>query len=357
MFNLIRRPSSLLLKLDFIRATAKALADGPLYQPLILFFHGVEERLSDLRLQVLHNTLDEFEPLMRHLKRELEIISLDELLVRLPQGRRALRRSVVLTFDDGYQNNATIVTPLMQSLGISFTVYLTTSGIGTRSFIPTFVSRAALFKTTRSSCRLPNIAGDIALTNDAQRARAVNLVSASLKTLPMEQGRELTSALSALLTDSQWSEIEEEFRSELFMTWDEVRQAHSAGAGIASHGHEHYPLNAQQSRAEIRHQLVTSRELITRHIGPCHHFAFPNGQPADICPDALTELEHAGYTTSTTTMPGTINANRSPFLLPRSCVYTVEELQRRVLRSRFDGSARALQAWQTQLIHQAKQLA
>ena len=350
MLSILRRTSSSLLKAEFMRVILKIMTDGPLYQPLILFFHGVEERLIDPRLQVLHNTMGNFEPLMRHLKREFEIITLDELAIRQPQGRRALRRSVMLTFDDGYQNNATLVAPLLRSLDMPFTVYLTTSGIGTRSFIPTFVARAALFKTTLSACHLPHIVDKIVLTSDAHRARAVAVVSNALKTLPTAQGRDLTSALRTLLTDSQWSEIEEEFRSERMMSWDEVRQVQSAGGCIGSHGHEHYPLHPKQSHEEIQRQLVTSRDLISQQVGPCRHYAFPNGQPADICPAALTELRRAGYVTATTTVPGPVTAASSALLLPRSCIYSVDALHRRVLRTRFDGSQKFLHDWQRSMM-------
>jgi peptidoglycan/xylan/chitin deacetylase (PgdA/CDA1 family) len=350
MFSILRRTAASLLNMEPVRAWA----DGSLFQPLILFFHGVEERLTDERLQVLHSTLADFEPLMRHLKRHFEVISLDELAARRSLGARALRRCVLLTFDEGYENNATIVAPLLHSLELPFTIYLTTSSIGTRDFIPTFVARAALDRTSHPSCTLPHVGETLSLGDESKRGRAVSIVTSALKTLPVHKGNELVAALRALLPDAQWTEIEDEFRSERFMTWDQVRQVQRAGATIGSHGHEHYPLHAQQSREEIQHQLNTSRALITEHTGSCRHYCFPNGQPADIGPQALAEVVKAGAITATTTVPGSLLASECELLLPRSCVYTVEELQRCVWRSRVDGSARFLRTWQTDMMRRAR---
>ena len=353
----LRKALVCLSKTKLLNKAVGMLADGPLHQPLILFFHGVQRQLIDPRLQALHTTLDEFEPLVHHLKRHFHLIDADELHARLQASKPDLRRCAMLTFDDGYQDNATLVAPLLESLGIPFTIYLTTSAIGTDTLLPTFVARAALTLTARKSCRLPGIDEEFALNDERQRLRAIARITSALKECTTSSGIVLTHALMDFLSADQWADIRGRFTSDRFMTWDEVGQAQSAGAVIGAHGHEHFPLNQSQGRDEIRRQLITSRDLIKQHHGSCRHYAFPNGQPSDICPEALLAVESAGFSTAVTTVPGSLTASTSPLLLPRSCVYTVDALQRRVLRSRFDDSATTLRAWQTEIGLQAKHLA
>ncbi|MDI1310855.1 polysaccharide deacetylase family protein [Prosthecobacter sp.] len=357
MNTVLRKVVTTLYKRPLLNKTASILADGPLYQPLILFFHGVQEKIIDPRIQMLHSTLENFEPLVHHLKRHFHLIDANELHARLQTRKPDLSRCVMLTFDDGYRDNATMVAPLLSSMGIPFTIYLTTSAIGTGILLPTFVARAALTLTDRKSCKLPGVDQELALDSEPQRLRAIARITSALKECTTSAGITLTHELMKLLSADQWADIRERFTSDQFMTWEQVREVNCTGAVIGAHGHEHFPLNQSQGRDEIRRQLTTSRDLITKHTGSCHHYAFPNGQPEDICPEALAAVEAAGFSTAVTTLSGPLAASTSPFLLPRSCVYTVTGLHRRILSSRFDGSARILKAWQTDLLHQAKGLA
>jgi len=340
---------SRLLRSKYASDMIRRLAVGPLFQPIILFFHGVEESIMDERLQVLHSRLAEFETLMRFLKKHFTLIDADELERRRSLGGSALRRCVAVTFDDGYRNNATLVAPLLRSLDIPFTIYLTTSAIGTQTRIPTFVARAAVYLSEQTSCILPGFLSPLPLNDTQARAHTYALVNRALRNSPAPQTRDLTNALTDLLTDNQWLDVHEKFKSDQFMTWDEVHQTSKLGACIASHGHEHIPLHKLMAQEDLKIQLHTSRDLIAAHIGSCRHFAFPNGQPEDISSQALREVEAAGYSTAVTTVSGALSARQNPLLLPRSCVYTVDEFSRRILRSRVDSSAQFLQKWQASI--------
>lgn len=325
------------------------LAEGRLFQPQILFFHGVEERLHDERIQVLQTRLEEFEPLVRHLKRRFELIGLDDYHERRQAGDRDLHRCVLLTFDDGYRSNHRIVAPLLSSLEIPWTVYLTTSSIDTGARLPTFVARAALFLTESRSASLPGDAGRHLLENETQRQQAAATIVHRLKTRPSDEILETVEALRELLPESRWREVEAAFESDAFMNWDEVAELHRTGVTIGAHGYHHIPLHSNLGADEVARQVRLSREAICRRLGRCDHYAFPNGNVADIGADALTELNRAGFHTAVSTFSAPLNASVHPLLLPRICVYQIGEFQRTILKNRGNGSAGRLRAWQQAL--------
>lgn len=325
------------------------LAEGSLFQPQILFFHGVEEKLHDERIQVLQTKLEEFEPLMQHLKQRFELIGLDDYHERRQAGDRDLHRCVLLTFDDGYRSNHRLVAPLLRSLGIPWTVYLTTSSIDTGARLPTFVARAALFLTERRSVSLPGDAGSHSLENEMQRKQAAAAIVHRLKTRPLDEILETIEALRGLLAESRWREIEAAFESDAFMNWDEVAELHRAGVSIGAHGHHHVPLHRNLGTDEVARQVHLSRDAIRRRLGRCDHYAFPNGNVEDIGADALAELDRAGFHTAVSTFSAPLNASVHPLLLPRICVYQTGEFQRTILKNRGNGSARRLRAWQQAL--------
>lgn len=325
------------------------LAEGRLFQPQILFFHGVEEQLHDERIQVLQTKLEEFEPLVRHLKRRFEPISLDDYHERRQAGDRDLHRCVLLTFDDGYRSNHRLVAPLLHSLGIPWTVYLTTSSIDTGARLPTFVARASVFLTERRSVSLPGEAGSHPLETEKQRQQAAAAIVHRFKTRPLGDILEAVEALRELLPESRWREVEAAFESDAFMSWDEVAELHKAGVTVGAHGHHHVPLHRGLGADEVTRQVRVSRTAIVQRLGRCDHYAFPNGTVEDIGSDAVAELTREGFRTAVSTFSAPLNASVHPLLLPRICVYQIGEFQRTILKNRGNGSAGRLRAWQQAL--------
>ncbi|MBI4597006.1 MAG: polysaccharide deacetylase family protein [Candidatus Omnitrophica bacterium] len=65
---------------------------------------------------------------------KFHVVGLEELL-RTPAGREALpRRSVVITFDDGYEETCTVAWPILKRFGFSATVFVATEEIGGPGF-------------------------------------------------------------------------------------------------------------------------------------------------------------------------------------------------------------------------------
>lgn len=98
---------------------------------VILCYHGVTGRngKSDKDPQGLHIRAERFEAQVNYLKRHFNIISLRDYLSARREGRRLPRKSVVLTFDDGYRNFLTMVAPRLLKLSVPVSVFLTTNEI------------------------------------------------------------------------------------------------------------------------------------------------------------------------------------------------------------------------------------
>ena len=73
--------------------------------PTVLFYHGVEEKIVDPRIQTLHLELAAFEKQIGYLRKHFDIVSIDDLCDGVTGGKKLPPSMVVLTFDDGYRNN------------------------------------------------------------------------------------------------------------------------------------------------------------------------------------------------------------------------------------------------------------
>jgi len=320
--------------------------------PMMFFFHGVIDQISNPAIQVLHAEADGFGRFLEALQKDFDVISLDQLAATAPHDLS--RNTAVISFDDGYVNNLSVATPLLNEFNFPFTVYLTTSAISadTDERLPTFTARVALQFTEQTAVRLPHLGTTLDLQSSESRSSAVSIVSNLLKRLPLAQAVELVAALDELLSDAQWSEFKQQYDSDRLMTWSEIRQIQGEGGSIGAHGHKHFPLHNRQSDDDLSDLIIASKREIEAELGSasCRHFAFPNGGPDDISPRALQIVKEAGFVTASATIPGFLNQSRTPFLLPRICAYDIESVWKRSIRLRLERSGRFLRQQEDKLL-------
>ncbi len=100
---------------------------------LILLFHSVDDR-DILSLRDLGNIRPEvFEPTVAALKKEFDIISLEDTVRCISEGRRGPDRPLSITFDDGSKSYASHAVPVMESDGIPSTCFLITDCVDDRT--------------------------------------------------------------------------------------------------------------------------------------------------------------------------------------------------------------------------------
>ncbi len=95
----------------------------------ILMYHSVGETFADT--PGLGMTTETFVRQMAFFKRHgYRVLRLTDLIERLKRGKRVGPKTIVLTFDDGYEDNYTNVLPVLKKYGFAATVFVVTDLIG-----------------------------------------------------------------------------------------------------------------------------------------------------------------------------------------------------------------------------------
>jgi peptidoglycan/xylan/chitin deacetylase (PgdA/CDA1 family) len=93
----------------------------------VLMYHQIDPERSD----ALTVKLEDFEKQLRYLLWfRYHIISLSDVLSFIEKGTSLPPKSVLLTFDDGYQNNFEYVLPLLKKYNVKATIFLPVRYIG-----------------------------------------------------------------------------------------------------------------------------------------------------------------------------------------------------------------------------------
>jgi len=101
------------------------------YHVPILGYHRVGNVRSD---HVPTVSAEAFERQLKFLT-HYRVVSLEEVVGYVDRGQPVPRRSVVITFDDGYAETHTIAWPLLKRFGLPATVFITPAEVGAPGFV------------------------------------------------------------------------------------------------------------------------------------------------------------------------------------------------------------------------------
>jgi peptidoglycan/xylan/chitin deacetylase (PgdA/CDA1 family) len=107
--------------IETLRRTARRAANLFVPRAIILLYHRVAELSSDPQLLSVTP---------QHFAEHLEILRKHYRPIPLQQTDKLLRRSVVVTFDDGYADNLWNAKPLLERYDVPATVFVTTGYVG-----------------------------------------------------------------------------------------------------------------------------------------------------------------------------------------------------------------------------------
>ncbi len=275
-------------------------------RPVALLYHGVPSADTPGRL-----SRAAFERHVEFLTRHFMIVAADAW-----DGSRGAsdRPRVILTFDDGFRNNAEVVAPVLRAHGAPAVFFVSTRHVapGKQLWFAYLQALERSFPKPTLSFRDETLAMD-----SARRAGSVRRL------------REMLLALSPH-PRAMYDAIEDELppldefidRDELCDQWAGMTEKQIADLSadelftIGAHTLDHAYLTRCEP-AEMSRQIAGSKRRIEEITGrPCRTFAYPTG---DYDMDVVAECRRLGFTSSFAVMP---RFGREPaFEIPRVGVY------------------------------------
>ena len=234
-----------------------------------------------------------------YLRRHYVPVDLARFEASLHGGPPLPERALLVTSDDGYENNVRHMVPHLAARRIPAVIFATTGMIGTERTL--WTNRVELW-WTRHAKDAP--AGD--------RPADMGEMKKRLKALPPdERERKLDEWIGP---ESGSIPPDHPFR---MMDWDGARRCEAAGVAIGSHTVSHAIL-AGEDEATSRRELVESRRTLERELGhPVTSFAYPNGGAGFFLPRDERLAGEAGYRVAFAAIRGRHRAGDDPFAVIR----------------------------------------
>jgi peptidoglycan/xylan/chitin deacetylase (PgdA/CDA1 family) len=286
-----------------VNAAARARLDGS--RAVILMYHRVLPSEEAERLNVDPSMLvtpATFRKNLDWLADSFQVLSLDEIVSRLSDGRSLPRGACAITFDDGWRDNYEHALPELERRQLPATVFLVTSRVGTLgAFWPDRVCRRLAAVEPVERARLAARLG-------APGSR--DLVSESIAALKCRSEAERRERLDEVLGD----ESEQPSNERELLDWDEAAQMAAAGIALEAHGATHALLTGLPDDAVAQELRDCKQALLERGYGQGALLAYPNGSHNARARELARE---AGFRAAVTVERGIATSSCDPFALPR----------------------------------------
>jgi peptidoglycan/xylan/chitin deacetylase (PgdA/CDA1 family) len=251
----------------------------------------------------------EFEQRMRWVKANFDVLSLGEA-VRALREDRLPRRSLSITFDDGYADNHRIALPILRRLGLPATFFIATGFLDGGCMFNDVVIEAVR-RASNPELELGDLGlGRYPLRSDDERSLAIDGILRHLKYFEVERRRRTAAEIA--------SRAGSRVPTDLMLTSEQVRALHAAGMEVGAHTVNH-PILAEVPLGQARHEMEASRARLERITGSAVRlFAYPNGSPGrDYHAEHAVLARELGFDAAVSAAWGAAQAGDDLYQIPR----------------------------------------
>jgi peptidoglycan/xylan/chitin deacetylase (PgdA/CDA1 family) len=271
----------------------------------ILIYHQVLADFDPMRPDEMDAVT--FEQHMSWLKDNFTVLTLSDAVSRLKQGTLPANASVV-TFDDGYENNASVALPILQKLNLSATFFIASD----------FLNGGAMWndKVIETVRHWPGDTIQLEWTKAKEfdtssaeaRTESAKRLLLEFKYLPLEERASAADAFAGDLAKNM----------RLMMSDEQVVELHKAGMEIGGHTCSH-PILATLDDEQALAQIANNKHYLENLLGESiSSFAYPNGRPdTDYTLATKNLVAKAGYDCAVSTSYGISDADTDWYQIPR----------------------------------------
>ncbi len=240
--------------------------------PLVIFYHQlVAEPQPQHRFLRNALTREQFRASMEHVREHYHPLTVEELDHGWNNGRAWPRRSVVITFDDGFRNNLWAA-EILRELDMQGTFFVLSDVIDS-DFIPWYLHFSHILTTRRK--HIATLGGkEFDLAERLPARRWEHLVKEHLLSLaPNDRSAEL-EALGEQL-DAEPIDGNEDYA---YFSSADLRRMRELGMTVGCHSATHDNL-ARCTDDELQREVVQSGRRLAEHLGePIRYMSYPDGR-------------------------------------------------------------------------------
>lgn len=235
-------------------------------------------------------------------------VSMNDILAAKNNDILLPERAFAITFDDGFENNLSVATPILESLEIPATIYITTKFIDENYM--SWIDRIewAFSATTVMELSLP-WSGIVSLQTSKDKIKVLEEIRAKVKSSPELNPHNLADNIQDMLDLPKTTSLNDPLNQKL--NWEQVNILNSKDLiTIGGHTYSHQILSHLDDQL-LHDEISKAIHSIRKHTRTeVHHFSYPEGLSHHFTPRCIAALKAAGILICPSAIQG-INNNRT----------------------------------------------
>jgi peptidoglycan/xylan/chitin deacetylase (PgdA/CDA1 family) len=244
-----------------------------------------------------------------------DVVSLDEIAVRMAATEPGPRPFISFTLDDAYKDNLVHAYPVFRKYGVPFAVYAPTDyidGVGELWWLALEKAIAAL---PEAAVTVDHVVRRFSLRTPEEKDRGYHQIYWWLRSIDETVARRTVRELCALAGVDDRG-----LCRDLIMNWDELRRlAADPLVTIGAHTRRHYAIARLSPGAAYFEMAESVKRLEAELKQPIRHFSYPFGDEKSAGPRDFAVARELGMRTAVTTRKGLLRTEHAGSMqaLPR----------------------------------------
>lgn len=315
---------TIVLPLTLAMGVDKLLLAKTKHSCCILNFHGVRKN-NNAVFNNRHMPVNDFEKVIVYLKKNFDIVTLPEIFEIHRTKRKVSRKTVALTFDDGYENNFKIALPVLKKHNVPATFYIISKSL----VVDNYLAWPDMIDVIKKDHKQDIVVKNQVFKYPSFYNEHLKLdLPAYLKTL----GEETETLASELLAQFDYKARELKTSPELLLLIngnDISNYANESLIEFGAHSHSHCNMEFLSTDSATK-ELKLSKEIIEEKTGKqIISFAFPDGS---YLPSTVELAKTLGYKNVAAVEYRHSENNSDPNLLSRFTISNSTTLESNALR-------------------------
>ena len=279
---------------------------------IVIMYHSFTSGKDDKYKNV---TIDAntFEKQMMHLKRYYNVMPLEEIIIKLKNGKKIPGNSVALTFDDGYKSNYTLAYPILKKYDFHATIFLVTDYIDTGRWLWVNELEYILNRTKVETISMPLEDEKIYLNLESPESKMESYIK--LKERLKKMSPILILQTMKFLNMNLGVSIEQaDIENYKMLSWDDIFSMDKQYVDFGCHTATHPILPMIKEKKILKREIVGAKnELEKKMKKPVQLFCYPNG---DFNEESVSLIKKH-YLAAISTRPGYIGSKYDLYDIPR----------------------------------------
>lgn len=283
----------------------------------ILLYHGVTNIVQKgiVNYSGKHIYLKIFENQMKFLSKNVDVLSMNDVVEIYRQGKGWPKNAVAVTFDDGFQNNYINAAEVLEKYKIPTTFYVCAGMINTDLMFWVDKVEDCINRTKNSSLKIKlSDYCQFDLSNDKYKINAINEIKKYCKTLASDEKNQIINNLIEYTGVKPTIESSSDYK---LMTWAELNnlkknKLFTIGGHTLSH-----EIMSSQNIEKMKTDVKATLSLLDYNLNQkTRHFSYPEGQNHHYNRNVISLLIENGIICSPSAIDG-INFKEDLFNLKR----------------------------------------